>query len=79
MLVIYNVSANVMLVSIGTAGSAISVNNSMPIPAGGAYSMPIGVRTQRPGPEFSGANSLILDSVGGVGDARINYFNQLVS
>jgi hypothetical protein len=79
MVVVYNRGTNPMLIGIGAAGGPLAIANSTTVPAGGALSLPIGVKTQRPGPEFSGAYSLIMDSTGGAGDAQVTFLNQLVS
>jgi hypothetical protein len=76
-LIIYNRGTNVLRLGICAGGTAITVENGNDIPAGAALQLPIGVRSNRPGPAFAGANSLCLDVVGGGGDAQVAYVNTL--
>lgn len=73
--IIYNRGSNTIRLGIGAAGGAVAIASGTDIPSGASLALPIGTLTNRPGPAFSGTNSLILDADGGAGDAQVTFMN----
>ena len=75
-IIINNTGATSIRYGIGAAGSALTSSNSMLITTGQSVSLPIGTKSVRPGPDFSGSNSIIIDSVAGAGTVEVQFLNK---